>query len=129
MLLSSGRVVSNFIMQALHGNDITIYGDGSQTSSSCYVDDLIECLVRLMNHPSQIGPVNLGKLGKFTMIELAEMDLKGTGGSSNLTCHPGLGDDPKQRKPYITLAKCDLDWDIKVALEEGLDWTIAYFRR
>lgn len=128
MLPDDGRVVSNFIVQALQGKDLTIYGDGTQTRSFCYVDDLIEGFVRLMNHPSQTGPVNIGNPGEFTMLELAEMVLKKVGGPSKVTHLPLPGDDPKQRRPDISLAQSDLGWKPKVALEDGLDPTIEYFR-
>ena len=129
MLPDDGRVVSNFIVQALQGKDLTIYGDGTQTRSFCYVDDLIEGFVRLMNHPSQTGPVNIGNPGEFTMLELAEMVLKKVGGPSKVTYLPLPGDDPKQRRPDISLAEADLGWKPKVALEDGLDPTIEYFRK
>lgn len=123
-----GRVVSNFIVQALRGEDITIYGDGSQTRSFCYVDDLIEGFLRLMGQDDVIGPVNIGNPGEFTMIELAEKVLEKVDGCSKLTYHPLPGDDPKQRKPDISLAKEALDWEPTISLDEGLDRTIAYFR-
>lgn len=123
-----GRVVSNFIVQALKGEDITIYGDGMQTRSFCYVDDLIDGFVKLMNHPTLTGPVNIGNPGEFTMLELAEAVLKKVGGKSKLTFHPLPGDDPKQRKPDITLARSALGWEPAVPLAEGLDRTITYFR-
>jgi UDP-glucuronate decarboxylase len=129
MLPDDGRVVSNFIVQALQGKDLTIYGDGTQTRSFCYVDDLIEGFVRLMNHPSQTGPVNIGNPGEFTMLELAEMVLKKVGGPSKVTHLPLPGDDPRQRRPDISLAEADLGWKPKVALEDGLDPTIEYFRK
>jgi len=128
MLPDDGRVVSNFIMQALRGKELTIYGDGTQTRSFCYVDDLIEGFVRLMNAPDLTGPVNLGNPGEFTMLELAEKVLAKVGGTSGLTFHPLPGDDPLQRKPDITLARNALGWEPKVALDEGLDRAIAYFR-
>ena len=124
-----GRVVSNFILQALHNQPITIYGDGTQTRSFCYVDDLIEGFVRLMGHPTLKGPVNIGNPGEFTMIELAELVLKKVGGPSKITFHPLPGDDPKQRQPDITLARGELGWEPKVSLEQGLDATIDYFRK
>ncbi|MFT3989887.1 MAG: SDR family oxidoreductase [Luteolibacter sp.] len=129
MLPDDGRVVSNFIVQALKGEDLTVYGDGLQTRSFCYVDDLIEGFVRLMNHPSQTGPVNIGNPGEFTMLELAELVLKKVGGKSKITHLPLPGDDPKQRKPDITLAEKDLGWQPAVSLEDGLDPTIAYFSK
>jgi UDP-glucuronate decarboxylase len=129
MLPDDGRVVSNFIVQALQGKDLTIYGDGTQTRSFCYVDDLIEGFVRLMNHPSLTGPVNIGNPGEFTMLELAEMVLKKTGGRSKVIHLPLPGDDPKQRQPDITLAKNELGWSPAIPLDDGLDATIAYFRK
>ena len=123
-----GRVVSNFICQALRGEDITIYGDGTQTRSFCYVDDLIEGFVRLMNNTDYTQPVNIGNPGEFTMLELAEKVLAKVGGSSKLTFKPLPGDDPKQRRPDISLAKEKLDWEPQVSLDEGLDRTIDYFR-
>ena len=128
MLPDDGRVVSNFIMQALRGQDLTIYGDGTQTRSFCYVDDLIEGFVRLMNAPDLTGPVNLGNPGEFTMLELAEKILAKVGGSSGLTFRALPGDDPLQRQPDITLARTALGWEPKVALDEGLDRAIEYFR-
>ncbi len=124
-----GRVVSNFIVQALRGEDITIYGDGSQTRSFCYCDDLIEGFLRLMNHPSLIGPVNIGNPNEFTILELAEKVLKKVGSSSKLIFKPLPADDPLQRQPVIDLAKKELGWQPKVELDEGLDRTIDYFRR
>ncbi|MEM6916282.1 MAG: UDP-glucuronic acid decarboxylase family protein [Verrucomicrobiota bacterium] len=128
MLPDDGRVVSNFIMQALKGDDITIYGDGTQTRSFCFVDDLIEGFVRLMNHPTLTGPVNIGNPGEFTMLELAEKVLEKVGGSSKLTFHPRPGDDPLQRQPDITVAKEELGWEPTIDLSEGLDRTIEYFK-
>ena len=125
-----GRVVSNFIVQALKGENITIFGSGQQTRSFCYVDDLIEGMLRLMDCPADFtGPVNIGNPGEFTMLELAEKVLWLVGGKSKLTFHPLPEDDPKQRQPDITLAKSKLDWEPKVALEDGLKETIAYFRK
>ena len=129
MLPDDGRVVSNFIVQALRGENLTIYGDGQQTRSFCYVDDLIEGFVRLMNHPTLIGPVNIGNPGEFTMLELAEQVLKKIGGPSKITHFPLPGDDPKQRQPDITLARSELGWSPKIPLEDGLDSTIDYFRK
>ena len=124
-----GRVVSNFIRQALKGEDITIYGDGSQTRSFCYRDDLVEGIIRMMNAPDDFhGPVNLGNPGEFTIRELAEHVLKITGGDSKLVRRPLPADDPMQRQPDITLAKERLGWAPTVALEEGLERTIAWFR-
>ena len=126
---NDGRVVSNFIVQALRGEDITIYGDGSQTRSFCYVDDLIEGFVLMMASPREItGPINMGNPGEFTIRELAEMVLKMVGGKSRLVMMPLPQDDPKQRQPDITLAKNTLGWEPKIKLEEGLDKTIEYFR-
>lgn len=128
MLPDDGRVVSNFIVQALKGEDITIYGDGTQTRSFCHVDDLIEGFVRLMEKEDITGPVNIGNPGEFTMLELAELVLKKIGGSSKLTFHPLPGDDPQQRRPDITIARRELGWEPTVSLEDGLDPTISYFR-
>ena len=126
---NDGRVVSNFIVQALKGQDITIFGDGSQTRSFCYVDDLIEGFIRLMNtEPGFTGPVNLGNSGEFTMLELAEKVIELTGSSSKLTFMPLPQDDPKQRQPNIELAKAKLGWEPKVHLENGLIKTIEYFK-
>lgn len=123
-----GRVVSNFIMQALRGEDITIYGDGKQTRSFCYVSDLIEGWIRLMNSPDDVtGPINIGNPGEFTMIELAENVIELTNSSSKLVYEPLPADDPKQRKPDITLAKEKLGWEPNVPLREGLAKTIEYF--
>ena len=125
---ADGRVVSNFIVQALRGEDITIYGDGSQTRSFCYVDDLIEGFVRFMAQSETVGPMNLGNPGEFTMLELAELTLKVVGGKSKIVHKPLPADDPKQRQPDITLARKVLRWEPKVPLEEGLKKTIEYFR-
>ena len=126
---ADGRVVSNFIVQALRGQDITIYGDGSQTRSFCYVDDLIEGFVRFMAQTETVGPMNCGNPGEFTMRELAELTLKLVGGKSKIVHQPLPADDPKQRRPDITLAKKILGgWEPKVLLEEGLGRTIAYFK-
>jgi UDP-glucuronate decarboxylase len=125
---NDGRVVSNFIMQALRNESITIYGDGQQTRSFCYVDDLIEGFVRLMNTDKQVtGPINLGNPGEFTMLELAEQIINIVGSSSKLTFKPLPSDDPKQRRPNIDLAKSVLDWQPKVSLDEGLRKTVPYF--
>lgn len=127
---NDGRVVSNFIVQALRGEDITIYGDGSQTRSFCYVDDLIEGFIRLMASPKEVtGPINIGNPGEFTIRELAETVLKMVGGKSKLVMMPLPQDDPKQRQPDITLAKNVLGWEPKIKLEEGLGKTIDYFRK
>jgi UDP-glucuronate decarboxylase len=125
---NDGRVVSNFIVQALKGQDLTIYGDGTQTRSFCYVDDLIEGMVRFMGQTQTVGPMNLGNPGEFTMLELAELTLKLVGGPSKIIHKPLPTDDPKQRQPDITLAKQVLQWEPVVPLEEGLRRTIAYFR-
>jgi UDP-glucuronate decarboxylase len=124
-----GRVVSNFIVQALRGEALTIYGDGTQTRSFCYVDDLIEGFIRMMNHPHLTGPVNLGNPGEFTMLELADAVLRKTASKSKVVHLPLPSDDPQQRQPDITLARAELGWEPTVPLDEGLDPTIAYFRR
>ena len=125
---NDGRVVSNFIMQALQNKDITLYGDGSQTRSFCYVDDLIEGMIRLMNTGDDVtGPVNVGNPGEFTIRELAEKIIEITGSKSKLVFEPLPSDDPRQRRPDITLAKKLLDWQPTIQLEEGLRKTIAYF--
>jgi UDP-glucuronate decarboxylase len=125
-----GRVVSNFIVQALEGKDITIYGDGQQTRSFCYVDDLIEAFVLMMNSEAGFtGPVNTGNPGEFTMLQLAETILRLSGSKSKLVFEPLPSDDPKQRQPNIELAKAKLGWEPKVNLEDGLKETIAYFRK
>ncbi|RWB93776.1 MAG: SDR family oxidoreductase [Mesorhizobium sp.] len=125
-----GRVVSNFIVRALTGEPITIYGDGSQTRSFCYVDDLIDGMVRLMGSPAAFtGPVNIGNPGEFTMLELAEKVLATVGGRSKLTFLPLPEDDPKQRRPDISLAKEALGWAPRMPLEDGLKETVAYFRK
>ena len=127
---ADGRVVSNFIVQALKGDDITVYGDGSQTRSFCYVDDLIEGFLRMMQQTETPGPVNLGNPGEFTMIELAELTLKLVGGKSKIVHKSLPADDPKQRRPDISLAQKVLNrWEPKVALEDGLKRTIAYFKK
>jgi UDP-glucuronate decarboxylase len=124
-----GRVVSNFIVQALKGEPITLYGDGNQTRSFCYVDDLIDGLIRLMESPADVtGPINLGNPVEFTMRELAELVLSKTGSSSSIVNQPLPQDDPRQRKPDITLAQEKLAWSPKVPLREGLKSTIAYFQ-
>ena len=127
---NDGRVVSNFIVQALRGEEITVYGDGLQTRSFCYVDDLIEVFVRLMDSPDDFtGPVNTGNPGEFTMLELAQKVIELTGSKSKLVHKPLPHDDPKQRQPDITLAREKLGWEPKVKLEEGLRPTIAYFEQ
>ena len=125
---NDGRVVSNFIVQALKGEDITMYGDGLQTRSFCFVDDLIEGFVRMMNQTATVGPINLGNPGEFTMLELAEEVLKLTKSKSRIIHKPLPADDPKQRRPDITLAKKFLKWEPKIQLAEGLKRTIAYFK-
>lgn len=127
---NDGRVVSNFIVQAIRGEPITIYGDGSQTRSFCYVDDLIDGMIRFMESPAEfIGPVNLGNPNEFTMLELAEKVLRLVGGPSRITFMSLPQDDPKQRQPDINLAKEKLGWQPTVSLEDGLKETINYFRR
>ena len=127
---ADGRVVSNFIVQALQGEDITIYGDGSQTRSFCFVDDLVEGFLRLMDTDSEItGPINLGNPGEFTIKELAETVIEMTGSKSKLTFRDLPADDPKQRRPDISKAKELLDWQPTIHLKEGLGNTIAYFER
>lgn len=126
---NDGRVVSNFIVQAIKGEPITIYGDGSQTRSFCYVDDLIEGMIRFMDSPVDFtGPVNLGNPGEFTMLELAEMVLRLVGGPSRIVFMPLPQDDPRQRQPDIGLAKERLGWQPTMSLEDGLKETIRYFR-
>ena len=127
---SDGRVVSNFIVQALKGEPITIYGDGSQTRSFCYVDDLIDGFIRLMNSPKELtGPVNLGNPTEFTIKELAELAIDMTGSKSRLIYQPLPQDDPRQRQPNIALATEELGWKPTVALRDGLRLTIAYFEK
>lgn len=127
---NDGRVVSNFIVQALKGEDITIYGDGQQTRSFQYVDDLLEGMIRMMNGPEDfIGPVNIGNPGEFTMLELAEMVLSLTGSKSKIVHKPLPQDDPLQRRPDISLAKEKLGWEPRIPLEQGLIKTIAYFEK
>jgi UDP-glucuronate decarboxylase len=124
-----GRVISNFILQALKEKDITVYGNGSQTRSFCYVDDLIEGMIRMMATPDDvIGPVNLGNPGEFTILELAEAVIRLTGSASKIIFKSLPQDDPTQRQPDISLADRLLGWQPRVALEEGLSKTIAYFR-
>jgi UDP-glucuronate decarboxylase len=126
---NDGRVVSNFIVQALRGEPITLYGDGQQTRSFCYVDDLIDGMVGMMNQDAEIGPINLGNPDEFTIRELAELVLRLTGSKSKLVFHPLPPDDPVQRQPDITRARSTLDWTPKVGLEDGLMETIAYFNK
>ncbi len=126
---NDGRVVSNFIVQAIKGEDITIYGDGSQTRSFCYVDDLIEAMVRMMNTSKDTtGPINIGNPTEHTMIELAEMVLRIANSKSKLIYMPLPSDDPKQRKPEISKAEAALDWRPQVSIEDGLKETVAYFK-
>ena len=129
MAPDDGRVVSNFVLQALRGEPLTIYGDGSQTRSFCYVSDLIDGFVRLMdNDKDLVGPVNLGNPGEFTMKELAEAVIEVTGSTSSIEHRPLPQDDPKQRQPDISLAKKELGWEPSVQLREGLEKTVEYFR-
>ncbi|MGE9291221.1 MAG: NAD-dependent epimerase/dehydratase family protein, partial [Puniceicoccales bacterium] len=128
MLPDDGRVVSNFIVQALQGQDITIYGDGQQTRSFCYVDDLIEGFLRLMDQDEITGPVNIGNPNEFTIRELAELVIELTGCNSKLIQQPLPADDPMQRQPIIDVAREKLDWEPKIQLREGLEKTIAYFK-
>ena len=130
MAVHDGRVVSNFIVQALNGEDITVYGDGSQTRSFCYVDDLIEGLIRMMNSPEGFtGPINIGTPWEFTILQLAEILTQMTGSASRIIFKPLPQDDPIQRRPDITLAREKLGWEPRIQLSEGLEKTIAYFRR
>ncbi len=129
MAADDGRVVSNFIVQALRGEDITIYGDGSQTRSFCYVDDLVAGFMKMMESDKPLlGPINLGNPGEFTMLELAQQVIELTGSKSQLKFLPLPQDDPKQRRPQITKAKDELGWEPKVQLTEGLKKTIDYFK-
>jgi UDP-glucuronate decarboxylase len=126
---NDGRVVSNFIVQALKGENITIYGDGSQTRSFCYVDDLITAIIRMMSTESKFtGPVNIGNPSEFTMVELAQKVIELTGSLSTLVYQPLPSDDPRQRQPNISLARDKLNWEPKIKLEEGLIKTIEYFK-
>ncbi len=126
---SDGRVVSNFIVQALKGEDLTLYGDGGQTRSFCYVDDLADGLMRLMNAPDAVtGPVNLGNPNEFTILELAELVIEMTGAKSKIVRMPLPQDDPMQRCPDISLAKDKLGWQPTIQLKDGLAKTIAYFK-
>ncbi|OGV48595.1 MAG: NAD-dependent dehydratase [Lentisphaerae bacterium GWF2_44_16] len=130
MLPNDGRVVSNFIVQALKGEDITIYGDGSQSRSFCYIDDLVEALIRMMGTPAEItGPVNLGNPEEFTVMELAEKIIKMTSSKSKIVFHPLPQDDPIKRKPDISKAKKILKWQPLIPLDEGLVKTIQYFKK
>ena len=126
---NDGRVVSNFIMQALRGEDITIYGSGQQTRSFCYVDDLIEAMIRMMGSRSDfIGPINIGNPGEFSMLQLAELVIHMTSSKSKITFRSLPQDDPKQRRPDITVARNELSWEPTIALETGLEKTILYFK-
>lgn len=126
---NDGRVVSNFIVQALNGEDITVYGNGSQSRSFCYVDDLIDAFVLLMDSPDDFtGPVNTGNPNEFTVLQLAQKVIELTGSKSKIVLKPLPSDDPRQRQPDITLAKEKLGWEPRVQLEEGLQMTIAYFK-
>ena len=127
MCPDDGRVVSNFIVQALQGHDITVYGEGEQTRSFCYCDDLIEGFIRMMNQDETIGPMNIGNPGEFTILELAEKVINLTGSQSKIIYEALPSDDPKQRQPDITQARQVLDWEPKYSLDEGLKPTIAYF--
>ncbi len=130
MAVNDGRVVSNFVVQALKGENLTIYGDGTQTRSFQFVSDLVEGMIRMMATPKGFtGPVNLGNPGEFTMIELAEKVLSKVGGSSKIIFKPLPEDDPKMRRPDISLAKKELGWEPKVSLDDGLDEVISYFRK
>jgi UDP-glucuronate decarboxylase len=129
MAINDGRVVSNFIIQALKGNKITVYGDGNHTRSFCYVDDLIEGLIRMMNSSDEFyGPVNIGNPGEFTILQLAQIIIKLTKSNSKIEFQPLPSDDPAQRKPDISLAKEKIGWSPKIDLEKGLISTIGYFR-
>jgi UDP-glucuronate decarboxylase len=126
---NDGRVVSNFIMQALRGEDLTIFGTGEQTRSFCFVDDLIDAFVLMMDSDaSVVGPMNIGNPGEFTMLQLAETVIRLTGARSKIVFKPLPSDDPKQRKPDISSARASLKWEPKVALEDGLKPTIEYFQ-
>ena len=125
---NDGRVISNFITQALRGEPFTIYGDGSQTRSFCYRDDLIEGMIRLMDQNEEMGPINIGNPGEYSMLELAEKVIEVTGSKSNLVYKELPADDPKQRCPDITKAKALLDWSPQVNLETGLKQTVTYYR-
>jgi len=129
MQINDGRVISNFIAQALKGEDITVYGDGSQTRSFCYIDDMIEGLIRLMNTPDEIiGPINLGNPKETSILELAQKIIELTGSNSKIVFKPLPQDDPRRRCPDITKAKLILNWEPKISLEEGLKTTIEYFK-
>jgi UDP-glucuronate decarboxylase len=126
---NDGRVVSNFILQALHQQDITVFGDGSQTRSFCFVDDMVEGMIRMMNVPEDFtGPVNIGNPNEFTILELAQKVIALTGSKSKIIFRPLPEDDPLQRQPDITLARERLGWEPQTQLEEGLNRTIDYFK-
>jgi UDP-glucuronate decarboxylase len=127
MLPNDGRVVSNFIVQALNGEALTVYGDGSQTRSFCYVDDLVDGLVRMMDRDGFVGPVNLGNPNEFTILELAERVLAITGSRAEIRFLPLPADDPEQRRPDVGLARRELGWEPRVSLEVGLPKTVDYF--
>jgi UDP-glucuronate decarboxylase len=129
MDLADGRVVSNFVVQALRGEPLTVYGDGRQTRSFCYVDDLVEGLFRLMEHPDEAGPINLGNDGEFTMIELADVVLRCTESGSSLRHDPLPADDPTRRRPDLSLARARLGFEPRVPLSEGISRTVESFRR
>jgi UDP-glucuronate decarboxylase len=130
MAVSDGRVVSNFIVQALRGEEITVYGQGEQTRSFCYIDDLVEGLIRMMNSEKDFtGPMNLGTPIEFTIMELARMVIRMTGSASRIVFLPLPQDDPVQRRPNITLAREKIGWEPRVPLEEGLEKTITYFQQ
>ncbi|MBI5587595.1 MAG: SDR family oxidoreductase [Deltaproteobacteria bacterium] len=129
MLENDGRVVSNFIVQALKGSDITVYGDGKQTRSFCYIDDMVDGLIRMMNNDEIVGPVNLGNPGEFTVKELADRVIRLTGSSSRISYKPLPQDDPVQRQPDITIAKKNLGWKPTIELEDGLNRSIEYFSK
>lgn len=130
MDMNDGRVVSNFIVQALKGEDITVYGDGSQTRSFCYVSDLVEGLIKMMNNPQKfIGPVNLGNPSERSILEFANLIIEMTNSKSKIVYKPLPGDDPVQRKPDISLAKKELDWQPSIDIREGLSKTIEYFEK
>ncbi|EQA35023.1 3-beta hydroxysteroid dehydrogenase/isomerase family protein [Leptospira inadai serovar Lyme str. 10] len=128
MLPDDGRVVSNFVVQALAGRDITIYGDGSQTRSFCYVDDLVEGIIKMMDAPDFIGPVNLGNDGEFTVKELAELVIQEIGSSSKIVYKPLPQDDPSRRRPDLSLARQKLGYEPKVSLKDGIRKTVEYFK-
>jgi UDP-glucuronate decarboxylase len=129
MAIDDGRVVSNFLVQAIRGEDLTIFGDGKQTRSFCYVDDLVDGIYRFAHTENVTGPINLGNDREFTMLQLAEMVLKKVGGKSKLRFMPLPSDDPKQRRPDLTLAKATLKgWSPKTELEQGIEKSVPYFK-